>query len=322
MAHDGVDILLSTYNGVAYLDEQIKSIVGQSYQDWRLIIRDDGSNDQTRELLAQFAKSDSRIKVLAFDGLNLGPALSFLTLMKHVEGRYFMFCDQDDFWLPHKVEVTVNALRERDHEPHLVHTDLKVVDEKLKLISASFMKHQRFSIRGARSLKRMLMQNIIVGCTVGGNRKLLEASRVDSLDFPGSVVMHDWWLGLVAKVFGHVTFIDEQTILYRQHSKNALGAQGSSFKRYIWLLKNAQPWVKAKNYLKLVASQSRSFVLFYGKSMSTDNKKIFNSVAALGHGFAAAKLLVCFAKGISMHALDRNIALVLSVLVPSTTNRS
>ncbi|KAB2965003.1 glycosyltransferase family 2 protein [Zoogloea sp.] len=310
-----VDVLLSTYNGCAYLDEQIGSIINQSFSDWRLIVRDDGSSDATREVLKDYADRDGRIHVLSSDGRNMGPAGSFIELLKHVEAPYFMFCDQDDVWLNDKVEVTVKALTHADDVPHLVHTDLKVVNERLEPICESFMEHQRFSTTEAERFERMLMQNIIVGCTVGGNRKLLEACGLLADSPPAGVVMHDWWLGLVAKTLGHVTYIDRPTILYRQHGKNTLGAPGSNFRRYIWLLRNAKPWKKAQIYLGKVSRQAESFLLYYGARLSSHDRNCLMKVAEITKSWRVPGLVRCFASGITMHAFDRNVALLLSNLV-------
>ncbi|MBN2576669.1 MAG: glycosyltransferase family 2 protein [Deltaproteobacteria bacterium] len=226
-----IDILLSTYNGAAYLPEQLDSLFAQTCQDWRLVVRDDGSSDGTPDILARYgALHPERVAVLARDGKNLGASGSFGVLLARSEAPYVMFCDQDDVWLPDKVEDTLASLRglERRHgeqTPLLVSTDLKVVDERLAVLDESFWRFQRIHPQRLTKLGRVLMQNFATGCTVMLNRPLAGLA----LPIPSEAMMHDWWLALVATAFGRVGRLSRPTVLYRQHGRNDVGVSRWSF---------------------------------------------------------------------------------------------
>ena len=130
-----IDILMATYNGEKYLREQIESILNQTYSNIRLIISDDCSKDKTREIIKEYEQKDNRI-IAYFQENNLGYAKNFEFLLTKVENDFYMLSDQDDYWLPEKVEKTFNRLKETNAD--LVFTDLEVVDENLKTIYQSF----------------------------------------------------------------------------------------------------------------------------------------------------------------------------------------
>ena len=130
-----VDVLLATYNGEKYLKEQIDSILNQTYQNINLIISDDNSNDSTRKILEEYKKIDNRIKIYLQDK-NLGYIKNFEFLLTKVESNYYMLSDQDDVWLPEKIEKSMKTLKEKNAD--LVFGDLEVVDEKLNTIYPSF----------------------------------------------------------------------------------------------------------------------------------------------------------------------------------------
>ena len=140
-------ILLSTYNGEKYIKQQLDSLFSQTYKDFEIIVRDDKSMDNTLEILKSFD-----IK-LVDSTQNLGAKKSFASLLEYAiqnsDAEYFMFCDQDDIWEKDKIEKTLKKMEEMGSEfgnvPLLVHTDLKVVDEKLNILSASMWKYQNIN---------------------------------------------------------------------------------------------------------------------------------------------------------------------------------
>lgn len=228
-----VDILLATYQGERYVREQIESILNQTYPHFHLWIRDDGSTDQTLSIVKQIAlQHPIKISVCA-DTTNLGVKGNFNALMSMSKAPYILFADQDDIWLPHKLEHSLNTIKEleKQHETHtpiLVHTDLQVVDSDLKLICTSLWKYAGLDPR-AMSINRLLTQNNLTGCTFIFNRNLLKLAS----PIPTEAIMHDWWLGLVASQFGHIGFIPSATVLYRQHASNDTGAKPYSLASFI-----------------------------------------------------------------------------------------
>lgn len=224
-----VYILLATYNGLRYLAEQVESIQAQTCTDWRLLIRDDGSSDGTLEKLRTLARKEPRITLLEDSRGRLYPAQSFSALMEEAgksEARTFAFCDQDDIWLPKKLERELNLLKRAESEwgekmPFLVHTDACVVNEQGRLLHKSFLRYQNLRHEDKNPLPILLVQNFVTGCTTLFNRPLLELAT----PAPPQSPIHDWWLALCAAATGKLLFLPEATLLYRKHSQNAIGAR-------------------------------------------------------------------------------------------------
>jgi rhamnosyltransferase len=224
-----VSILLSSYNGARFLAEQIESIRRQTYTDWTLLVRDDGSSDETVWMVESLAALDSRISLLVDQRGNLGPAASFGVLLEHARGagaRYVALADQDDVWFPGKLAREMDQMLAWERKageamPVLVHTDLTVVRDDLSVVHDSFFAFQDLKHPSDWPLGTLLIQNFVTGCTTLINRALLEVA----VPLPG-VIMHDWWLALCAAASGQVLCLPESTVRYRQHGENAQGSQG------------------------------------------------------------------------------------------------
>jgi rhamnosyltransferase len=220
-------ILLATYNGARYLPELLDSLEGQTITNWQLLVRDDSSTDGTLEILEKSASADGRIRVLHDARGRLGAARNFGVLMESalaLDCEYFAFADQDDVWIPEKIGRQLERMRGveaggRD-VPLLVHSDLMVVDERLSTRYPSFMRWSSLPVGDRVSPNNLLVRNSVVGCTMLANRRLLELA----VPAPAEMVMHDWWLGLLAASCGHLVYDDIPTVLYRQHADNEIGA--------------------------------------------------------------------------------------------------
>lgn len=264
-----VHILMATYNGQAFLAEQIRSIQNQTFTDWKLLIRDDGSSDQTRQIIADFVAQDSRIHFVNLDNTeNLGVVKSFYSLLKQEKADFYFFSDQDDVWLPKKLELCLETVQAYDQDqPLLVYTDLSVVDDKLNLLHQSMIRTQ--SHHANTSLRQELTENTVTGGTMMINHALAEKwTQTDNL------LMHDWYLALLASSLGQLVYLDVPTELYRQHSNNVLGARTWSKRlknwlrphrlvaKYWWLIKASQK--QAEFLLQQDLSQEdRGLVLAY-----------------------------------------------------------
>lgn len=242
-----VNIVMSTYNGEKYLADQIKSIQSQTFEDWQLLIRDDGSSDNTPSIIRDMAKKDDRIHFIN-DGQNenYGVIKSFYHLVKYDSADYYFFSDQDDVWLPEKIEVTLKrAQSETSAKPLLVYTDLKVVNEDLEVLQESMIKSQ--SHHANTELVQELTENTVTGGTMMINKALADKWQVYD-----NLLMHDWYLALLAASLGKLIYIDQATQLYRQHEANVLGARTWSkraknwlkpntlISKYWWLIKSSQ----------------------------------------------------------------------------------
>lgn len=220
-----VTVLLATYNGAEFVGEQIESILKQTYTNWQLLIRDDSSSDETALILARYqALFPHCIAVIDNYGRRLGSALNFNCLLQHAKQEgYLMFCDQDDFWIPDKIEFTLRqmlALEKKHGEsyPLLVHTGFRYVDASLRTIYSK----KNFSALKLADLKlsHLLAQNPVYGCTAMINKALSELVGT----VPAVAESHDYWVALVASAFGKISYLSEKTVLYRQHGNNISGS--------------------------------------------------------------------------------------------------
>lgn len=259
-----VTILLAVYNGGNYLKEQIESLLNQTVKDIKIIVRDDGSTDNSIGIINEFCNRFPD-KISAVTGVPTGSAKqNFAELLAVCDDDYIMFCDQDDVWYPHKVEQTLNVMQKAEagnkHLPILIHTDLAVADESLSVISNSFFDFQKISY--VMSLSQLLVQNNVTGCTVMINRALKEKCGV----IPNECIMHDWWLALVATAFGKVDCMREATMYYRQHSGNQVGAKASYGLAFI-KRKLATLGEVRKNY-NATYTQAKAFLECYGQHLT------------------------------------------------------
>ena len=218
-----IDILMATYNGEKYLKEQIESILNQTYQNIRLIISDDCSKDKTREIIKEYEKKDKRI-ISYFQEKNLGYVKNFEFLLTKVENDIYMLSDQDDFWLPKKVEHTYEKLKEA--EADLVFTDLEVVDKDLKMLYPSFndfMKLTRKIKKYIHDYRLEYLYNCVTGCTLMSKKKFID--KIIPIPTDSKYAIHDTWIATVVVNNGKAAYLDEKTIKYRQHGKNQVGAE-------------------------------------------------------------------------------------------------
>ena len=224
-----IRILLATFNGAPWLAGQLDSLLAQTDRNWCVLAHDDGSTDDTRQILLDYAARWPQHFRLLDDGVRCGGArANFEHLMRHAGGHYVMFCDQDDIWDADKIALTRRRMSEVEAAhpglPVLVHTDLRVVDSQRRLLSPSLQQYQRLQ-REIPGLARRLVQNNVTGCTV----MLNPAALALSWPMPAGAAMHDWWAACrVVQAGGLVSRIGQATMDYRQHAGNSLGAQKAS----------------------------------------------------------------------------------------------
>lgn len=244
-----VAILMATYNGEKYICEQIDSILAQTYKDWRLYIHDDGSKDGTKEILTQYAtKYPDQISVMEYSSQG-GALQNFMSLLDKVEAPYYMFSDQDDVWLPNKVEIEYARMKEAEsHEgakPILVFTDLVVVDVNKNVINPSFWEYEGIYPKFVKRFTDLAALNIVTGCTMLFNHK---AKEILGKSY-GKAMMHDAWIAMhVIACGGALCEVDTATMLYRQHGDNTLGARDASTLTWKYRMRNIVYLLKM-NYL-------------------------------------------------------------------------
>lgn len=214
-----IDIIMATYNGEKYLEEQILSILNQTYLNFNLIVSDDASTDATVNIIKKYAKKDKRI-ILYQQKRNLGFNDNFSFLLSKVKSPLFMISDQDDVWQLDKIEKMVSYLYETDAS--LVFCDMKVVDENKKEIYPSFHKMVNKSKQCCKyhDFQLLKIENVISGSSILAKSCILKSS----LPIPNWDYVYDYWLGIVALEYGDIYYLNEPLQLYRQHSQNSVGA--------------------------------------------------------------------------------------------------
>ena len=197
-----ISVCMATYNGEAYIKEQLDSILSQLRLDDEIIISDDSSTDGTVKIIEQI--DDPRIMLLK-DQAFKSHVYNFENAMKHAKGEYIFLADQDDIWLPHKIEKMLSQLKKYD----LVISDAIMIDDHQNVLADSFFtfKHSK------KGFLKNFYKNTYLGCCIAFNRRILNLA----LPFPKNINMHDWWIGLIAEIYGDVYFYDEKLILYRRH---------------------------------------------------------------------------------------------------------
>jgi glycosyltransferase involved in cell wall biosynthesis len=225
-----VQVLLATYNGERFLREQIDSILAQTLPGVSILARDDGSQDGTVDILREYAQRFPERFQIVPTGSPAGSAKgNFLALMQESTAAYVAFADQDDVWMPEKLELQMAAIRSLERQygaesPLLVFCNLRVVDDQLALLAPSFWALRNLEPRNIFRLERLLMENVVTGCTALINAPLVRLAR----SMPEDVPMHDWWVALLACVFGHAAILRRPLLLYRQHANNVIGALRSA----------------------------------------------------------------------------------------------
>lgn len=228
MPNTSVAILLASYNGGKYIDQQLQSIKNQTYRDFKCYIRDDGSNDNTVGIIQSYVKKDpAHFVLITTPGKEHGSKYNFFELIQYYKQfcneEYIMFSDQDDIWSVEKVEKEVDQII-KCNKPALVFCNQEVVDENLGHIPSSIHGKMKDYYKFPNSLT---YRNVAAGCTMCVNRELLSKAFSDIT--PEQFVMHDWWLMLVAAYMGKITFINKTLMQYRQHGDNVLGIDSNNY---------------------------------------------------------------------------------------------
>ena len=253
-----VQILLATFNGGKFLNEQLDSIINQEYKSWELLIHDDGSLDNTISILKEYQNNyPKKIKLLMDTKIFSSASKNFFHLIEHrsKEANLYCLCDQDDIWHKSKLRIIIeryNSEKEKQRESVLIHSDLSLIDAKGKLLEKShnrLIKYQKNFI----SKNTSIYYNPVPGCAMTINSAL-----ADKISYCEYMVMHDWWILLSAMQENtNLIYINLPLVNYRQHSKNVLG-----YKKTNILILVLRLFFKIPRYIKNVKkayAQSKQF---------------------------------------------------------------
>ncbi|ABX43458.1 glycosyl transferase family 2 [Lachnoclostridium phytofermentans ISDg] len=307
-----VDIIMSTYNGEKYLREQIDSILTCNHQNIVLHVFDDGSSDETIQILKEYKHRYENNLHFYKNHRNLGVTKNFLNGIKTVmenfeEAKYFMCCDQDDVWHADKVSKTLKRMEQMEKrygvdQPLLVFTDTVIVDENLNEISESFFKTQHFNLNKI-DLAHLLMENKCIGCTIMINR----AFEYYLSQTPNAARYHDWWMALIAAAFGHISYLPKATLDYRQHSANVVGS--INFPSYVRKRMSSikdQKLTLAKN-----RDQAEEFLHFFHEDLQRHQKSIVEEYLKMFQSNFIKRRYIAINRGYLKSGIVRNCGLML-----------
>ncbi|MDR1848100.1 MAG: glycosyltransferase [Bacteroidales bacterium] len=254
-----IDILLATYNGEKYLDQQIESIVKQTFCDWNLIIHDDGSNDRTVEIIYKWKAIDGRIKFIEDDVVSGSAAANFMHLLKFSQSPFVMFCDQDDVWLEDKIQKMYDVICEKDNtKPQVVYANAYIWNANGTITGTiPFWKPKRLQ-------DTLFLNGGIHGCVSLFNHRLLELMLVQSKN----QAMHDHILILLGLCFGQITYMNEILVKFRRHQTAVTNGTEQRKGRLASLLNKSNLSVIDKKHYEAVR-------IFYENKTNvfTDNQK-------------------------------------------------
>jgi len=316
-----VAIVMAVYNGAAFLEEQVNSILTQSYRHIHLYIRDDGSADGSPALLERlFRQYPDQIRLIQDDQQRRGVVGNFQTLLETVQrqGResYVMLADQDDVWFSDKVARTLQGMRETERwvgkdTPVLVHTDLCVADAHLHVMDPSFWHYQHLN-PAKDDLRSLCMQNMVTGCTVMVNRALLGKS----LPIPDHVLMHDWWIGLVAAAFGVIRFLPKATMFYRQHDRNDTGAKKFGMGYLLGALRRVRSSSEFWRLLQRMQQQTALFLERFQRDLDPGIAEDLRRFAHMApHTSTMERIYIVFRRHFTRHGWIRNLGLAVRLAI-------
>ncbi|WP_455714267.1 glycosyltransferase family 2 protein [Anaerosporobacter sp.] len=308
-----VEIIMAAYDGEKYIKQQIESIMKNTYEDKHLVIYDDTKGEQTSTAMTDILDS-MREKygdkiTYRKNTENKGCTRNFLEGLQDSFAEYIMFSDQDDYWNKDKIELTLGKMKELENiygkdTPLVVFTDATVVDSSLNLIHLSF--HQSNHLRTNKlDLAHLLMENKLIGCTMMMNQALKDKI----IAIPKNARVHDWWIALVASAFGKIGYLENATILYRQHEDNVIGHQeyGSYIKRRLANLKSQREVIYDN------MRQAEEFLEMYHTYLTKQQNMLIRRFATLKDRNWFYRRYAILRYGYKKSGLPRNIGLFLVI---------
>ena len=315
-----VTVLLCTYNGEKYVREQMESILSQSFDDFSVVVSDDGSKDKTlaevRELMKEHPGKIRLIQQEIPTGSAERHFLKLIAEKQYGDAEYIMLSDQDDVWNQDKMEKTFREMQALEviygkDKPLLVHCDSEVVDQELTPVSPSYVEYQKMT-PDRKALNQLLVQNNVVGGAMMINRTLAELIS----EVPEHCVMHDQWIALVASAFGEIRFIPESLYKYRQHGSNVLGAEKGS--RIMEVLgrfgigrkdgkSKAEMDEHSRKVYREMFQQAECFREMYDDKLSKDQKKLLDSFVSIQSKNRIGKIVTILSGGFTYNMLHRTV---------------
>ena len=256
-----VTVLISTYNGEKYIKEQLDSILNQTYSNIDILIRDDGSKDSTVEIIKEYQKKYNNIKLKEEE--NIGFIKSFFKLLEMAESDYYAYCDQDDIWMPNKIELAVEELNKADDsKPNMVFGNSDYYDENMNFLSNG-EKHRTYSFKN--SLYECVAQGMTM--TINNQTKEMILNNI-----PQKCLFHDWWTYMICSGMGNVLYNDETVVKYRRFQKNATAEGQNALKILLWRIKH----LITDSGMKDIKIQQQEYKKMFYDRLSAENQKLLD----------------------------------------------
>ncbi|GAB3003559.1 glycosyltransferase family 2 protein [Psychrosphaera aestuarii] len=257
-----VDILLSTYNGEQYLEEQLISLSNQKSVLVNLIVRDDCSSDGTVDVLNNNKFRFNKVLLVESNGVNFGSSRSFFELLKYSSADYIFFCDQDDVWCSEKCEIQIKSIASIGlKKPAGVFSDMALVDESLRMIGMSLLSSQRMNPNHILKYKEgIFAQNPVAGCSLCINAHAKEL--ILKINQMPNKIVHDHWFACIIRLNGNLIFLDRQLVLYRQHSQNQIGNKIVNIKYFLNKMTNIAETLRQDSVLVGFGKKHKDFSFF------------------------------------------------------------
>jgi glycosyltransferase involved in cell wall biosynthesis len=314
-----IGICIATYQGDKFLNEQLESIASQSYQDWHLHVRDDGSTDDTPAILEAFrARFPSKVSIVYGDARQLGASGNFAHLMRRAKEPYVAFADQDDVWYPDKLARAIEAVKlveaaSGPSTPVMIHADRRLINASGRERTASY-----WDSRGLEPA-RFYPETHFTFCLAAGATMLINRALCDlALPIPAAARMYDCWIELVAHMFGKVVALEGIALDHRRHDSNASGSAAD-----IDSPAARRGWSRAARLLQNTARQRRIYVGYleqaaafrdrFSDILNPDQARRLNYLLSLPNCSLPARLYALRASRAGPPGLARKLATVLLV---------
>lgn len=297
---DKVCVLMSTYNGEKYLNEQIDSILKQKNVEVTLLVRDDGSSDNTINILQEYAKNG---KLSYYTGKNLKPAFSFLNLLKNApESEYYAFSDQDDYWMEEKLEKAIEQLKKSDNYLNIYFSNVETVDKNLN--------HMFVGRIEKKELASSFICSPAIGCSMVINNNMRKKIIEKNLDDLNKNIMHDGWIYRVGLAIGaNVIYDYNYYIKYRQHENNVIGLHKDRK-----LLKKIQNFFsKREKYKSYIAAD---ILKLYNDQILAENRVILEKLSRLTTSNKLKdKINIICDKRFRSKSINKNIMFIYDIII-------
>lgn len=285
-----VAILMSTYNGEKYIKEQVESLLNQTYDNIKIFIRDDGSKDNTVNIIRNYKQYNN--KIILIEGKNIGFINSFFELLNYCkDADYYAYCDQDDIWMEDKIERAVRFLEKSDsNKPVLYFSNSDYYDETMNFL-ATAEKNKIYNFRNS------LVECVTQGMTMVINNKTREAIVQNR---PKNCLYHDWWTYMICSGFGEIIYDSKPLVKYRRHNKSVTVEGKSKIKLFIWRIKK----FLIGDSLKQIKKQLKEYEFFYKDKLGIDDQYLLKLFTRDRYNFVVALKKIFYPKRFRRKMID------------------